>query len=99
MSITSELTDNDDTLVINIDGRFDFSVHTPFRNAYRNQPDKKAYNINLEKVEHIDSAAFGMLLLFREFVGEDKCLRLLNPQPTVKRSLEIAMFDQLFEVR
>ena len=97
MGITTQLSEEGDQLNIVIAGRFDFSLHAEFRDAYRNLPPDIKYVIDLSQTTFMDSSAMGMLLLLREFAGEasaDICL--LNCSPEVRKVLSISNLDKMF---
>lgn len=99
MSITSQV--NGDTINIKISGRFDFSCHKEFRDAYRNTPtgDGNKFVIDMSDTEYVDSSALGMLLLLREHAGsEDGSVQLSGCRSDVKDILIISNFDKLFEI-
>ncbi len=97
MGITTQLSEEGDQLDIVIAGRFDFSLHAAFRDAYRNLPPETKFVIDLSQTTFMDSSAMGMLLLLREFAGEasaDICL--LNCSPEVRKVLSISNLDKMF---
>lgn len=96
MSITVER--NERRVTIRIQGRFDFSLHREFRNAYRNTVGPQTeYVVDLGGVEYLDSSALGMLLLLREHAGGAQGrVRIANVQEGVRKLLEIANFHRLF---
>ncbi len=99
MSVTKSITPDSKRVDINISGRFDFSVHKEFRDAYRNHPGLAEYRVNLNAASYMDSSALGMLLLLREHSGEDRNrVVLCNPSPGIRKILEIANFDRLFRI-
>ncbi len=99
MSVTMSISPDSKRVDINISGRFDFSVHKEFRDAYRNNPNNVEYHVNLNSASYMDSSALGMLLLLREHSGEDRNLiTLRNPSPSIRKILEIANFDRLFRI-
>lgn len=88
---------------IQLDGRFDFSVHRSFKEAYDpllRQQGVHSMEIDLRNVEYLDSSALGMLLLLRERAeAEGKAVVLSRPNPTVAQILDIANFGKLFTIR
>ena len=83
--------------------RFDFEVHRDFKNAYMPLLDKPAVReieIEMSKVNYMDSAALGMLLLLSERAhAANKPVALANATGTVSRVLEIANFSKIFNVK
>jgi len=96
MSITSSEAGN--TITITINGRFDFSSHKDFREAYTNTGgENSTYVVDMSGTDYIDSSALGMLLLLREFAGSDKAnITIRGTQKEVKDILEVSNFDKLF---
>jgi anti-anti-sigma factor len=92
-------TSSDGTIVIvDISGRFDFSMHQEFRQVYESDPGRTTqYILDLRQTEYMDSSALGMLLLLREHAGGDRAnIRIMHCQPEVKKILTIANFQYLF---
>lgn len=89
------------TRTLRIDGKFDFKLHRCFRELYEQAPPEiDRYVIDLARTDYMDSSALGMLLLLREHVGgERQCVQIVNCRPEIRRILEIANFDKLFEIR
>jgi anti-anti-sigma factor len=93
---TSRSTDGSE-LTIAVDGRFDFNLHSDFRNAYRDLPPETRFVIDLRDTTFMDSSAMGMLLLLREHAGEKSAnIRLLNCSPDVRKVLKISNLDKIF---
>ncbi len=101
MAINSELSADGEALKIAIDGRFDFSCHQDFRQAYqRDDADPKQYVIDLKGAVYLDSSALGMLLLLRDYAGGDESnVKILNPSEDVKKILHISNFQRLFSIQ
>ena len=100
MTITSELDGDSKTLTISIEGRFDFSSHKSFREAYETNGDgADNYLIDMADANYIDSSALGMLLLLRDHAGGDNAqVEITNCTADVKKILTISNFDQLFTI-
>lgn len=100
MPVTSTYDDASQVTRIKIDGRFDFSSHRDFREAYRNSPGAGSkYEIDMQGTEYIDSSALGMLLLLREHAGSEGAnIVLKNTRPDVKDILLVSNFDKLFTI-
>jgi len=59
---------------------------------------KKAV-LDVEKVDFIDSGGLGMLLLARDDLKKrDIALQLRHPQGNVRKILQVAKFDSLFDI-
>lgn len=99
MSVTSTESDGGGVVTIAINGRFDFSMHQSFVQAYKVYPQgEKRFVVDLQNAEYLDSSAMGMLLQLREYCAGGSAVRLLNGNEAVCEILKIANFDKLFEV-
>ncbi len=99
MGLKANLSDDGNELVMAIDGRFDFNIHSDFRNAYRDLPATTQFIIDLGKATFMDSSAMGMLLLLREHAGEKTAnIRLLNCNPEIRKILSISSLDKMFMI-
>lgn len=82
---------------------FDFKVHREFKNAYMPLLDNAALHeieIELSKVEFIDSSALGMLMLLNERAkAANKTVSLLNATDAVSKMLEVANFSKIFNIK
>lgn len=101
MAIETRVTDDGDTLVICIEGRFDFSTHQAFRDAYeQGNAGMTRYRIDLADATYLDSSALGMLLLLRDYAGGDSArISIENCNRDVRRILSISNFEQLFAIQ
>lgn len=100
MSINVEVRDH--TARISMSGRFDFQVHREFKDAYTAllvNDALREIEIELSRVEYLDSSALGMMMLLRER-GEsvNKTVVLSKPNQLVAQILEIANFGKLFTI-
>ncbi|MDO8812259.1 MAG: STAS domain-containing protein [Gallionella sp.] len=88
---------------ITMSGRFDFKVHRDFKDAYAPLLDDAAVHeidIEMSKVDYIDSSALGMLMLLYERAKEaNKSVELPNPSRAVSQMLEVANFDRIFNIK
>jgi anti-anti-sigma factor len=99
MSVTSERSSDGQQLTINIKGRFDFSAHQDFRQAYENVHDAQSFIVDLQGTKYLDSSALGMLLLLRDHAGGDRAeVQLVNCNSDVIKILEISNFSKLFHI-
>src|SRR6056297_3565112 len=101
MAIQTRRDDDGQTLIIHIEGRFDFSTHQAFRDAYEHgDQDVSAYVIDMSNATYLDSSALGMLLLLRDYAGGDSARIVIeNCNSDVRRILSISNFEQLFNIR
>ncbi len=98
MSVTSKI--DGDNVMITISGRFNFNDHVQFRNAYKDVPPNATYTMDMSNTEYMDSSALGMLLLLREHAGGDSSdIIIAGSPPDIKKILNIANFQKLFEIR
>lgn len=100
MAITTDRSSDGETLIIRIDGRFDFSAHQAFREAYENSDrDTQKYVVDMNNTTYLDSSALGMLLLLRDYAGGDQAeVTIENCNGDVRRILTISNFEQLFDI-
>lgn len=86
-----------------MEGRFDFLVHREFKQAYMDMLDNPAIHeieVDMQRLDFMDSSALGMLLLLRERVhAVSKSIALANPSEIASKLLWVANFDKLFPIR
>lgn len=101
MPVHTRHRDDGETRIIAIEGRFDFSTHQAFRDAYESDAGQiHRWVIDLSGTTYLDSSALGMLLLLRDHAGGDSAkIQLENCNPDVRRILSISNFEQLFTIR
>ena len=99
MGLSANLSSDGSELTMAIDGRFDFNIHSDFRNAYRDLPATTRFVIDLDKASFMDSSAMGMLLLLREHAGGEKAkVNIKNCGAEIRKILEISNFQKLFSI-
>lgn len=99
MTISASYDENAGLVTILIDGRFDYTTHKAFRDTYNAREPGVQYEIDASAMEFMDSSALGMLLLLREHMGDtNKSIRIRNCQESVKKILDLANFDRLFDI-
>ncbi|WP_396587202.1 STAS domain-containing protein [Bermanella sp. R86510] len=98
MAIKTSIKNNE--LHIEIEGRFDFSAHQEFRDAYeKTDSSVNRYVVDMGKATYLDSSALGMLLLLRDHAGGDNANVLITQcNPDVRKILTISNFEQLFTI-
>lgn len=97
MAVSS--SESGDTVTIRVSGRFDFSTHREFLDAYKDLPKgEKRFIVDLSGAEYMDSSAMGMLLQLRGHARNDQEVELKNGNDGIKEILRIANFDKLFKV-
>ena len=100
MSIQVTKSDDGKVITLSMNGRFDFSIHKEFRDAYRDKPSTANYVINMLNTEYIDSSALGTLLLLREHAGGDKSnITIEGCQDDIRKILTISNFNKLFTIK
>lgn len=90
-----------DRKVAEIQGELTFTDHTSFKQLVNNLFEGTASPIvlDLSRLEFIDSAGLGMLLLVRDEVNKSsKKLVLRSPRGQVKRMFAVTKFETLFAV-
>ena len=84
-------------------GRFDFKVHRDFKDAYTPLLDNAAIHeieIEMSQLDYVDSSALGMLMLLSERANAvNKTVSLLNTTGAVSKLLEVANFNQIFNIK
>ncbi len=82
---------------------FDFNVHRDFKNAYMPLLENAAIReieIEMSKVEFIDSSALGMLMLLNERAKAiNKTVVLSNASGIAMKLLEVANFRKVFNFK
>ena len=98
MSVNTSVSGSE--LTVQIEGRFDFSAHQEFRDAYEKAGESvKQYTIDMSNATYLDSSALGMLLLLRDHAGGDSAnVRITKCNPDVRKILTISNFEQLFTI-
>jgi anti-anti-sigma factor len=101
MAISTCQGHQESTLIIKIKGRFDFSSHQNFRDAYEHSNDVvKEYIVDMDDTAYLDSSALGMLLLLRDHAGGDASnISIINCNTSVRKILTISNFEQLFVIQ
>ena len=88
--------------VVSMSGEFTFTDHAQFKSLVTRLFEAKgsAVVIDLSKLEFIDSAGLGMLLLARDEAKKtNRALVLRGPGGQVKRMFGVTKFDTLFDVQ
>ena len=99
MGIQAELQGG--VLNLYVKGVFDINSYDEFNAAYKPYLEQaQRYVIDLREATHIDSAALGLMLLLRQKTGgDDADITLQNASDEVRKILDIAQFNQLFNVK
>jgi HptB-dependent secretion and biofilm anti anti-sigma factor len=90
-----------DGIVIELRGSFTFKDHHGFRavlDALASASGSRTM-LDLSKVEFLDSAALGMLMIALEETARlNSTLILRNPSPPIARLFELSAMDTLFKI-
>lgn len=100
MTIKTNFLKDNNQLIINIDDRFDFSLHQHFRDSYTSVESKNTHFIlDLSQTTYMDSSALGMILLLKDH-AETLAGKIVirKPSETVNKILEIAQFHRLLTI-
>ncbi|MBL3529056.1 MAG: STAS domain-containing protein [gamma proteobacterium endosymbiont of Lamellibrachia anaximandri] len=100
MAIITKISGDGRLVRISINGRFDFSQHANFRNAYTIEDAPYCrYEIDLSNVPYMDSSALGMLLVLRERAGGHTAdITLIGFNDEIEQILSISRFENLFKL-
>ena len=99
MSLQKKMSPDNSTMTIRISGMFDLSVQGDFRDAYESGDSVNKYILDMCDTEYMDSAAFGMLLVFRDHVGgDDSNIEIENANEDIKKSFSMLQFDRMFKI-
>jgi len=100
MTVSARLSDDGKTVDIIVSCQFDYAIHQPFRDAYRNVTTPGVtFRVDLSKPNYMDSSALGMILLLKEHA--DKLggrVVIVKPNASVLKILSIANFDQFVTI-
>lgn len=97
MAISSSVTDEGNSVLIGIVGKFDLYSHRDFRDCYLNEKPDAAYILDLSKTDSLDSSALGIILLLREFAGgENSNISIRGCNESIKKIFRFTSFDKLF---
>jgi len=100
MTIKVNLFKEQNQLVIQVEERFDFSLHQAFRDAYINiKTSKTEFVLDLSATSYMDSSALGMILLLKDHAEVlSGTVVIKKPSETVNKILEIAQFHRLLKI-
>lgn len=100
MGINKQISDDGKAITINIDDRFDFSLHQDFRESYAQIETKpQKFILDLSKTTYMDSSALGMILLLKDYAESIAAQVVISkPSDTVYKILQIAQFHRLLAI-
>jgi HptB-dependent secretion and biofilm anti anti-sigma factor len=100
MSLETQIGENVARIIMK--GRFDFQIHKEFKEAYSRlfeNADVRLIEIEMSKLDYLDSSALGMLMLLNERAKTvNKSIALVNPSGVVSQVLDVANFNRLFNI-
>ena len=93
---------NGTVATMEMSGRFDFSAHREFKDAYMALMQNHSVlviDVNLAAVDYMDSSALGMLLMLRDRAqAANKEVTISKPSKVVEQILKVANFSKLFTI-
>jgi len=99
MALSKNVSSDGKVVTIKISGRFDFSTHQEFRDAYSGSTNAQCYVLDMGNTDYLDSAACGMLLVFRDSVGGNNAdISIVNTAPEIQKTLSMLQFNKLFKI-
>ena len=88
---------------ITLSDRLEFAMHRDFKAAYApllEHTDISEIEIEMAKVNHLDSAAMGMMMILNERVKDaGKSISLVNVSDYVDQVFIISNFDKIFNFK
>lgn len=99
MNSSLQVQQDGDQYTIRIHGHFGYHLYRQFRDAYKGHEPGKHYVVDLRDTDYMDSSALGMLLVLREHAGSDAAnVTIARCRPEVRKILQIANFERLFDI-
>lgn len=101
MGVHTNISDDKSTVTIFIEGDFNFSLLSDFKNSYNNNDvvTAKKIIIDLSGTLTIDSSALGMLLVLqRDMEKTGKAINVVNCNSLVRRIFAMTNLDRMFNV-
>jgi anti-anti-sigma factor len=97
------VSEKNDTATLHLGSWFGFHSHKQFTEAYSQLLSGtilKSIEVDLSKIEHLDTSALGMLLLLRQrAITAGKTVQLVGPSNYTDKVFQLTDFDSLFEIR
>lgn len=89
----------EDTIIVKIPEKFDYSKNAEFKAAYSDKSTKNTFILDFSETRYIDSASLGMLLLLKEYTGgsADK-IQFIHCSPEIMKFFKICHFDKMFNI-
>lgn len=95
------ILDENNSVVVKIEDRLTYSDYGSFRQVTDaiGQTECESCILDLTKLDFIDSAGLGMLLLARDKSQERQCsISLRNASGQVRKMIDLGRFDSLFKI-
>ncbi len=95
------ISQHDSTLEISISGKFTFADNAPFRDILQKFKESGTQQaiLDFSRLEFIDSAALGMLLLAREEADASNVrLSIKSPTGQPLKMFQVSRFEDLFTI-
>ena len=99
MNVSTNISNDEQDVVISVKGNFNIDLLATFRSAYMELESKesKNYLVDLRNTEMMDSSALGMLLNMKRTLNKpDLAIKIINAPPSIQKILLIARFDKIF---
>lgn len=100
--MSCQIEHQEHTSVIHLEGRFAFDKHRNFHAACEQvlaRGETRIIQLDLGRVDYLDSSALGMLLLLRERGQiQGKTVRIKGAQGMARQVLEVANFHKIFDM-
>lgn len=97
-----EIRHEKDISVIYLNGRFVFDSHKSFRETYDQalaRSDTRVIQLDMDKVEYLDSSALGMLLMLKDkATTAGRTIQVKNLKGMARQVMEIANFHKIFTI-
>jgi anti-anti-sigma factor len=93
---------SDGIAVLALQGRFDFSQYSVFKEEQTQVLDSAGVHsivLDFDQLQYLDSAALGVLLVLLDRAKElNKTVSIRRANGIVKEILDVAHFDRMFEI-
>lgn len=97
-----EVRSDKEISVIYLNGRFVFDCHKDFRNATDQALERsgtRVIQLDMGKVEYLDSSALGMLLMLKEKSEKSgRTIQITHLKGMARQIIEIANFHKVFTI-
>ena len=100
MSVTKTISNDKKKLTISVQGTFDFTLVHDFRDSYTDvEPKPEEIVLDFQNIVNLDSSALGMLLNLKRYMEfGDLDIKIVNARSEVKKILQIAHFEKMFQI-